>query len=328
MTKPDDIITRKGDHIRLCLDDNSQSLTEPFAAYQIQYRALPECNLSDVSTQATLLGKKLNQPLVISSMTGGTEHGITINTNLAKAAEQEKVALGVGSQRIALEKPEALKTFAVIRQHAPTAFVFANMGAVQLNYGYNVDHFRKVVDMIAADALYLHINALQEALQPGGDTNYAGLTSKIKQLVKSIGVPVFVKEVGHGIDADTAKALLDAGAAGIDVAGVGGTSYAWVEAQRANNEDYANWFKELGVPTDQAVQAIAPLKKDKLLIASGGIRNPVQGYKALLLGADLYASTRPFLQAAMQSSEAVSAELQKWQNGLQIAMFTSGRTKL
>lgn len=309
----------------MCLNDESQSTYDLFHDVEIPYRALPEINLTDVSTEVRLGKKLLSQPLIISSMTGGTQHGVTINTNLAKAAEAEQVALGVGSQRIALEKPEARKTFAVIRQHAPTAFIFANVGAVQLNYGYGVKELMEMVAMVGADALYLHLNPLQEAIQPGGDTNYKDLSKKIAAVIKKIKVPVFVKEVGHGLDVRSAKHLVQAGVAGLDVAGVGGTSYAWVEANRAYNDDFATWFKELGIRTDQAIAQLAPIKKQATLVASGGIRNPVQGYKVHLLGADLYASTRPFLQASLESSEAVQAELRKWQQGLQITMFTAGQ---
>lgn len=321
----DDITTRKADHIRLCLDDASQSTSALFSSVELPYRALPDLNLSDVQTTVRFLNKTLSQPLIISSMTGGTEHGIKINTNLAIAAESEQIALGVGSQRIGLEKEAALKTFKTIRAHAPTTFIFANLGAIQLNYEYNIDHYRKVVDMVEADALYLHLNPLQEAIQPGGDTDYAGLFEKIHTLIQAIGVPVFIKEVGHGIDKYTAQALLTAGAAGIDVAGVGGTSYAWVEAQRAHNQDFAEWFKEVGIPTEQAIRDVAPLKGDRILIASGGIRNPVHGYKAHLLGADFYASTQPFLQAALISSDAVIEAIRRWQRGLQIALFSTAQ---
>lgn len=311
----------------MCLNDQSQGEIDLFADVEIPYKALPEINLDDVSTEITLHGKTLRQPLVISSMTGGTQHAVTINTNLAKAAETEQVALGVGSQRIALEKPEARASFELVRKHAPTAFIFANIGAVQLNYGYGLKELEQMVKMIRADALYLHLNPLQEAVQPGGDTHNKGLAKKIAAVVNKLSVPVYVKEVGHGLDVESAKRLLAAGVAGLDVAGVGGTSYAWVEANRAHNDDFANWFKELGVRTDTAVAQLAPLKKSATLIASGGIRNPVQGYKAHLLGADLYASTRPFLQASLESSEAVITKLQKWQRGLQITMFSAGQKR-
>lgn len=320
-----DIDTRKSDHIRLCLDDLSQGTAPLFESVQIPYLALPELNLSDVQTTFKIKDKVLSQPLIISSMTGGTKHGKTINANLATAAEQTQVALGIGSQRIAIEKPEVIETFRVIRQNAPTAFVFANMGAIQLNYGYSIDHYRRVIDMIEADAIYLHINPLQEAIQPGGDTNYQGLLLKISKLISAIDTPVFVKEVGHGIDAATAQALIDMGVYGIDVAGTGGTSYSWVESKRANNEDFAKWFKNIGVSTEDAIRSIAPLKKNCLLVASGGIRSPIEGYKSHILGANLYASTRPFLAKSMLSAEAVITEINSWQKALQICQFVGGQ---
>jgi len=319
-----EISSRKGEHIKLCLDSESQGKESLFPGVNLPYAALPEINLDDVSTAVNLFGSELSQPLIISSMTGGTEHGNKINTNLAIAAQASQVALGVGSQRIGLENPEAAKSFEVFRRHAPSAFILANMGAIQLNNGYGVDHYRKVIEMVQADAIYLHINPLQEALQPGGDSNYAGLLSKITDLVKRLDVPVFIKEVGHGIDLKTAQALIDAGVAGIDVAGVGGTSYAWVEAKRANNNDFAEWFKDLGITTEQSIRAIAPIKGSAKLVASGGIRSPIEGYKAHLIGADLYASTRPFLQAALVSSDAVNDVIENWQRGLRVAMFATG----
>ncbi|MDZ7786365.1 MAG: type 2 isopentenyl-diphosphate Delta-isomerase [Candidatus Saccharibacteria bacterium] len=326
MSQEDSIASRKGEHIKWCLDPHSQGLVEPFSNIIVPYKSLPEIDMHQVDTSVKLFGKQLSQPLIISSMTGGTKHGIDINTNLAKAAESEKIAIGVGSQRIALEKPAAVETFKVIRKYAPTAFVFANMGAVQLNYGYTAKEYQKVIDMIQADALYLHINPLQEAVQPEGDTDWRGLIDKIAEVVKRVDVPVVVKEVGHGIDTETAKALLQVGVSGLDVAGVSGTSYAWVEAKRARNQDFANWFKDIGIKTEDAINQLASIKSERtILIASGGLRSPVQGYKAKMCGADFYASTQPFLDAALKNSEEVVREIQNWQKGLQITQFVSGK---
>ncbi len=321
-----DIQQRKGEHIKLCLDPRSQATESVFSPYQLPYNALPEMSLDDVDTSVTLFGKTLQTPLIIGSMTGGSEHGRAINTNLAVAAGQCGVALAVGSQRIGLEKPDAADTFKLVRQHAPNAVIIANMGAVQLNYGHTIDSYRKVVDMIEADALYLHLNPLQEALQPGGDTDFRGLAAKITQLTATVGVPVLVKEVGHGISADVARVLLEAGVQGIDVAGTGGTSYAWVEAERARNNDFAEWFKDFGIPTDRAVQATATAKtaKDQIIIASGGVRSPVDGLKARALGADLFSAAVPFLRPAMKSPEATIATVKNWQRGLRIALFATG----
>ena len=319
-----DIESRKQDHVDLSLDPSSQYDTRPFEAYRLPYKALPEINLEDVSTETELFGKKLSQPLIISSMTGGTKYAGIINKNLAIAAEAARVALGVGSQRIALEKREAIESFELVRKHAPTAVLFANMGAIQLNNGRDVADYEAVVRMIAADALYLHINPLQEAIQPGGDTNYAGLLKKIEQLVAKLSVPVFVKEVGHGIDEATAKALFDIGVAGVDVAGLGGTSYAWIEARRAGEDYYADWFRNVGVPTDEAVVGAARHKGERIVVASGGIRNPLAAVKARALGADYVASARSFLKRAVVSADETIAAIEMAHRGIQITLFSCG----
>jgi isopentenyl-diphosphate Delta-isomerase len=321
-----DIEKRKGDHIRLCLEPGSQSEGSAFSGYSLPYVALPEASIEAVDSTYELCGKTLSMPFIIASMTGGSEYGRTINTNLAKAAEACGVAMGLGSQRIGLEKQDAKDTFELVRKYAPNACIIANMGAVQLNYGHDVDSYKAIVDMVSADALYLHLNPLQEALQPGGDTDFRNLIRGIEKLVHEISVPVFVKEVGHGISGDVAKMLFDIGVHAIDVAGVGGTSYAWVEAERSRNNAFANWFKSFGIPTDRAVvQAVAAKARvDQLVIASGGVRNPIDGLKARALGADLFSSAVPFLRSAMVSPEATIEMLENWKRGLRIAMFVSG----
>lgn len=321
-----DISARKGDHIRLCLDARSQADSAVFERYQLPYCALPELSLDEVDTTYTMCGHQLAAPLIIASMTGGSEHGRAINTNLAVAAEQCGVALGLGSQRIGLEKPGAAETFRLVRAHAPHAFLIANMGAVQLNYGRSIKDYRRVVEMIGAHALYLHLNPLQEALQPGGDTDFRGLLAQIRDLVAAVDVPVFIKEVGHGIGGEVAAALFEAGVAAIDVAGVGGTSYAWVEAERSHNTQFADWFKTFGVPTDRAVQQVADARTSpgQLVIASGGVRSPVDGLKARALGADAFSAAVPFLTPAMDSPDAVIELVERWKQGLRIAMFATG----
>ncbi len=318
----EEIVKRKQAHIDLCLQPESQGGGELFADYHLPYRALPELNLRDVQTDTALFGKALSQPLIIASMTGGTKHAAVINTNLAQAAESLKVAMGVGSQRIALEKEDALETFQLVRKYAPTAVIFANMGAVQLNYGRTIDDYRRVVEMIQADGLYLHLNPLQEALQLEGDTDFSGLLNKISQLVKKIGVPVFVKEVGHGIDVKTAEALVASGVAGIDCAGTGGTSWAWVEATRAQNKEFQDWFKEFGYRADELLPKYAKLPVTK--VVSGGIRTPVEAVKAGAFGADFYSMAQPFLAPALISAEAVAETIKNFQKGLQITLFSCG----
>lgn len=322
----DDIETRKGDHIRLCLDPRSQADASVFDTYSLPYTALPEMALDEVDTTYTLCGKQLRTPLIIASMTGGSEHGRTINTNLAIAAEACGVAMGLGSQRIGLEKQAAKDTFTLVRKHAPNACIIANMGAVQLNYGHGIESYQAIVDMVQADALYLHLNPLQEALQPGGDTDFRHLLRGIEKLVTQIPVPIFIKEVGHGISSEVARRLFEVGVQAVDVAGVGGTSYAWVEAARSHNDAFASWFKDFGIPTDQAVMAAADAKvhESQQVIASGGVRSPIDGLKALALGADLFSAAVPFLHPAMESAEAVTTTIQNWQQGLNIALFASG----
>ncbi len=315
---------RKIDHIKLSLDDDSQSDLRPFDKYQLNYRALPEINLDDVTTGTKLFGRSISQPLIIASMTGGTQYAATINKNLAIAAEKTNVAMGVGSQRIALSSKSAIESFELVRKNAPNAIIFANMGAIQLNNAKTYQDYQSIIDMIGANALYLHINPLQEALQPEGDTNYAGLIDKIGTLISKLKVPVFVKEVGNGIDARSAKAMIKAGVSGIDVAGVGGTSYSWIEARRANSENMADWFKSVGVATDQAIVDISKFKSSISVVASGGIRTPLDTLKAAALGADYYSLARPLLQKAIISSDDTIEFIEEFQKGLQIAMFSCG----
>lgn len=315
---------RKIDHIKLSLDEGSQSYLNPFDKYQLNYRALPEINLDDVTTGTKLFGKSISQPLIIASMTGGTQYAATINKNLAIAAEKTSVAMGVGSQRIALSSRSAIESFKLVRKNAPNAIIFANMGAIQLNNAKTFQDYRTIIDMIGANALYLHINPLQEALQPGGDTNYAGLIDKIAGLISKLRVPVFVKEVGNGIDEESAKTLIKAGVSGIDVAGVGGTSYSWIEAKRANSKNMADWFKSVGVATDQAIIGISKFKSSIDIVASGGIRTPLDTLKAAALGADYYSFARPLLQKAIISSDETIEYIEEFQKGLQIALFSCG----
>lgn len=319
-----DIQKRKQAHIDLCLLPESQVGSELFSQYELPYRALPELRLEDVSVENELLGKKLKQPLIIASMTGGVAHAKQINTNLAIAAESCGVAMGVGSQRIALEVEDARTTFELVRKHAPTTVIFANMGAVQLNYGRSFDDYQRVVDMLRADALYLHLNPLQEALQPEGDTDFRNLLDKIAELVKKVSVPLFVKEVGHGIDVQTAQALIDRGVKGIDCAGVGGTSWAWVEARRAENLFYQEWFKDFGYRSDTLIEQYQELTGDVYKVVSGGVRTPIEVVKAGALGAHMYSMAQPFLKPALESPEAVSEMIQLWERAVRTILFGCG----
>ena len=222
--------SRKLDHVRIVLDENvaAKGITTGFAEWRMPHEALPELDMSTIDLRTVFLGKRLRAPLLISSMTGGASDVEVINTVLAEAAQHLGLAMGVGSQRAAIGDDSLVASYRV-RQIAPDIALYANLGAVQLNYGYGVEECLRAVDMIGADALILHLNALQESVQPEGNTNFAGLLPKIATVCKALPVPVIVKEVGNGIGANTARRLVEAGVAAIDVAGAGGTSWSEVE---------------------------------------------------------------------------------------------------
>jgi isopentenyl-diphosphate Delta-isomerase len=319
---------RKADHIRINLEEDVQfpSLTTGFEDYRLVHQALPELDLSRIDTTTGLFGKRLQAPLLISSMTGGTDAAGAINRNLAAAAQQRGVAMGLGSQRTALEQPETIDSFRV-RGVAPDVLLFANLGAVQLNYGYGVEHCRRAVEVVEADALILHLNPLQEALQADGDWNWSGLLGKIEWVCRELGVPILVKEVGWGISEQVARWLAGAGVAGIDVAGSGGTSWSEVEYHRAPTEALrrmAKAFADWGIPTAEALRMVRAGAPGLPLIASGGLRSGIEAAKALSLGAAAVGVASPFLKAASASSEEVIAEIDRFTLELRIAMFCAG----
>lgn len=306
---PAETQTRKADHLRICLDEDVQcaEVTHGLERYQFNHCCLPELDRSEINLATTFLGKKLDAPLLISSMTGGTELAKTINLRLAQVAQEYKIAMGVGSQRIAVENPQVASTFTV-RSHAPNILLLANLGAVQLNYTYGLEECLRVIDLLEADALILHLNPLQECVQTKGDTNFRDLLVKIAGLCQQLPVPVIVKEVGNGISAVMAERLIEAGVAAIDVAGAGGTSWARVESERATDarqrrlgQTFADW----GIPTAECITTIRAVAPQIPLIASGGLRNGLEAAKAIALGADLVGMAWPFLQAAHESEAAL-----------------------
>lgn len=303
---------RKADHLRICLDEDVQShrITNGFERYRFTHCCLPELNRDEIEISTTFLGKTVKTPLLISSMTGGTQQAQMINQRLAKTAQRYGLAMGVGSQRVAVENPALSSTFSV-RKYAPDALLFANLGAVQLNYDYGVSQCRQAVDVLEADALILHLNPLQEAVQTEGDVNFKGLFDKIEHLATVLEVPIVAKEVGNGISAVMAQRLMDVGVAAIDVAGAGGTSWARVESERAKDSKQrrlGNTFADWGIPTAACIAQIREISQTVPLIASGGLRNGLDAAKAIALGANLAGLALPFLQAANQS-EAALAEL-------------------
>ncbi|MBD2775336.1 type 2 isopentenyl-diphosphate Delta-isomerase [Iningainema tapete] len=301
--------SRKADHIRICLEEDVQfhQTTNGLERYRFTHCCLPELNRDDIDISANFLGKHLSAPLLISSMTGGTEQAGILNHRLAKVAQHYKIAMGVGSQRVAVEKPQIASTFAV-RQYAPDVLLFANLGAVQLNYNYSVEECQNIIDILEADALILHLNPLQESIQPRGDVNFYKLLDKIADLCHKLPVPVIAKEVGNGISAAMAEKLIAAGVRAIDVAGAGGTSWAKVESERAENamqRRLGRTFADWGLPTAECIASIRAEYPDVPLIASGGLRHGLDAAKAIALGADLAGLAMPFLQAAAESVTAV-----------------------
>jgi isopentenyl-diphosphate delta-isomerase len=322
---------RKARHLDVCLDEDVQSALDPgWDGVRLQHEALPEIALDDVETATRFLDVPLAAPLLVSSMTGGTERAAVINRRLAAVAERRGIALGLGSGRALIENPDLLPTFAV-RDIAPRALLFANIGAVQLNYGIGVDDIRRLVETLGADALFLHLNPLQEALQPSGDTNFRTLLPKIAQVCRALDVPVLAKGVGSGISAATALRLVDAGIAAVDIAAAGGTSWARVEGKRSGDdrrEALAETFAGWGSPTVDALRTLRGAFPALPLIASGGLRTGVHLAKALALGADLCGLALPFLEAADRSEEAVDELVAALLDGLRIAMFATGSARL
>ncbi|NCQ83635.1 MAG: type 2 isopentenyl-diphosphate Delta-isomerase [Microcystis aeruginosa W13-18] len=329
---PSEIENRKSEHLRVCIEEDVefQQLTSGLEKYRFTHCCLPELDSSDIELGTTFLGKSLKAPILISSMTGGTELAHLVNTRLAMVAQRYGLAMGVGSQRIALEQPELAPTFAV-RSLAPDILLLANLGAVQLNYGCGLEECLKLVDLLEADALILHLNPLQESVQSKGDKNFKGLIDKIALICSKLPVPVIAKEVGNGISSMMAQRLIEAGVAAIDVAGAGGTSWAKVESQRAKDPKQRHLgqvFADWGLPTAECITAIRTLNSTIPLIASGGLKNGLDLAKSIALGADLGGLARPFLVAAIESEAAVDELVKFLIAEIEIVLFCTGNPNL
>ena len=327
----DDLIrqtrNRKTDHININLNrDVQSSLSAGFEFYHFDHNPLPELDMTEIELGFDFLGKSVNAPLLISSMTGGTSEGLKININLAMAAEAMGIAMGLGSQRAGLESPDIAQTYN-LRKWAPHIPIYANLGAVQLNYGCGLDECKRVVEMAQADALILHLNPLQEALQPEGQTRFTGLAKKIEMVCRDVGVPVIAKEVGWGISAAAARKLLNLGVSCIDVAGAGGTSWSQVEKYRNSAEErirISSHFQDWGLPTAMAVKDVCTALPGTPVIASGGLRKGLDLAKSLALGASMGGIAGGFLEAATKSSEAVVSLIDEILLELRITMFAVG----
>lgn len=330
---PSPISERKQDHLDIVLrqDVNARGIRTGFERFFFEHVALPELLLPEIDLSCQFLGKRLQAPLLISSMTGGTDTARELNLYLAAAAQELGIAMGVGSQRAALEHPELAQTYQV-RPVAPDILLLANLGAVQLNYGYGLEQARRAVEMIEADALILHLNPLQEAVQPEGDPDWRNLYRRIEQLVNQLPVPVLVKEVGNGLSAQVARRLAECGVAALDVAGAGGTSWSEVEAHRQTDplqKRIAHSFRDWGIPTALALLEIRRFLPNLPLVASGGIRTGIDAAKAIRLGADVVGMAAPALHAVSRGrAQAVEDSFRAVIEELRIAAFCTGSANL
>lgn len=322
---------RKLDHLRAVLaDPDVERGASGFDRVALIHRALPDLDLEQIDTSCRFLGKDLSFPLLISSMTGGAnDEIIRINRNLSAAAEETGVAMAVGSQRVMFTNPEARASFE-LRNIAPSVPLIANIGAVQLNCGMGLSECRRAVEVLGADGLYLHLNPLQEAVQPEGDRNFAGLAAKIAEISNALDVPVLLKEVGSGLSGADVESGLNAGIRHFDVAGRGGTSWSRIEYHRraAEDDDLGIVFQDWGLTTvESLLEARETLSQHAMpatVIASGGIRNGIDMAKSLILGADICGVAAPFLAAAQESSDLVVQKIKKFQREFTTAMFLLG----
>ncbi len=324
------IARRKADHIEISLKENVESESPSgFEDIHLVHRSLPEIDLEDVSTETRLFGKHLSAPLLISAITGGTPKAAEINRVLARVAEEKQIGLCLGSQRIAIVKPETEYSFKVAREEAPSTLIMGNLGCPQLSMGWGIAEARRCVEMVEADALAVHMNPLQEAVQIGGDTKYRGVLEGLRALSLELEVPLVLKETGAGVSWEVAVEIQEAGAQGLEVSGLGGTSWSAVEhhiAKQANlkrmeylGRSFWNW----GIPT--AVSLVEAAEKTSLtLISSGGVRSGVDIAKSLALGAFAGGMARPFLAKALEGEQALSEFVEDIIQEIRLAMFLTG----
>ncbi len=326
---------RKTEHIRICLEEDvkAKKTSTGFEDVSLVHRAIPEISQKDVDLTTQVFDHKFSAPLIVTGITGGTEKAFEINASIAKAVEELGLGMGVGSQRAALENPKLERTYSIVRKKAPNAFVLANIGAPQIRKGDILKQVRRAIDMIGADALAVHLNPLQEAVQPEGETDYSGILQKIVELARSVNVPVVVKETGAGISAEDARRLVDAGASGIDVAGAGGTSWAAVEYYRAkqrrdfSGQEVGKDLWDWGIPTVATLVEVVQTVNVPV-IASGGVRTGSDVAKALALGASLAGFALPVLGPSLKDSGEVKEKLNLVVRQLRTVMFLIGASSI
>ena len=322
--------SRKQQHVDLVLqkDVRFKSKTTGLERFSFIHNALPEIGSGEIDTSVEFLGKRLRAPLIVSSMTGGYQGAREINRGIASVCAECGLAMGVGSQRQALEDHRFHSTFSVVREVSGEIPVIANIGAAQVARMKSSDDAVRLIDLVHADALAVHLNPLQELLQPEGEPDFRGVLEGIAMLVKSLPVPVIVKEIGAGISADVAERLLGVGVRCIDVAGAGGTSWAGVEALRSKDKEFASRFWDWGIPTADALRQVATLRRvghTFTLVSSGGITSGRAIAVSIALGADLAASARPILQALTnKGARGATALIADWMKELRAIMFLTG----
>jgi isopentenyl-diphosphate delta-isomerase len=328
-----DITSRKSEHLQIVAEGRGAQTRRDtgFDGIQFRHNALPDLDFDAIDMGMQLLGRRLRAPLMVSAMTGGPDEAAHINAHIAEACQHLGIALSVGSQRIAVEQGATGGLGRDLRARAPGIPILGNIGAVQLNYGFGLAQAQRAVEMIGADALILHLNPLQEAIQPGGNRNFAGLLPRIEALARALPVPLGVKEVGAGLSAPVARRLIEAGVTIIDVAGLGGTSWARVEAERGDAalRRIASPFHDWGIPTAESLRMVAPvMPAGRVLVASGGVRHGLDVARAIRLGADLAGQAAQTLVAARDSTEALVAHFDEVTLQLRIAMFCTGSADL
>jgi isopentenyl-diphosphate delta-isomerase len=317
------ISDRKLEHLLICkhYDVQYQNKKTGFDDIELIHRALPEINKEKIDISTEVFGKKLESPLIITAITGGHPSALEINKELAIAAESEKIALGLGSQRAAIENPELKKTYSIARENAPSTLLLGNIGAPQIDYG------EKAVEMFDVDILAVHLNVLQESIQPEGDTDATGFVDSIGKIVNRVDVPVMAKETGCGISAEDAILLEDAGVDFIDVAGAGGTSWAAVETYRAEDKYLGELFWDWGIPT--AVSTVEVSSAVNIpVVSSGGIRSGLDAAKAIALGAESVGMALPILKKAYFGHDEIIKFIKRFNDSLKIAMFLVGAKNL
>jgi isopentenyl-diphosphate delta-isomerase len=328
----DQTARRKSSHVDIVLTKKiDYSKTTGFEKYEFLHNALPEIDYEEIDTSVRFLSFNFSAPIIVSSMTGGFKRAGHINSTLAEFCKVKNIGMGVGSQRQALEGNDYLESFKVVRKVASDIFVMSNIGAAQVADGFALRNIRKIIDMVGANAIAVHLNALQEFIQPEGDKNFRGVLQGISNLVKEAGVPVIVKETGAGIGAEAARKLIDAGVSAIDVSGAGGTSWAAIETLRQSQRRIGKKFWNWGIPTADALIQVNALQSRKriVLISSGGIRDGIDIAKSIALGADICSAAQPFLKALDKGGlKGLLDEFDIWVEELKGVMFLTGSRTL